>query len=82
VEALFVKGYSVIMAYEKMKEEGRFSCGYSAFCDYARGNGKRRHSKKSRNEKHAARSCAGKPAPTCAGHYPIRHGAIPRSQEH
>ncbi|GHV54372.1 hypothetical protein FACS1894206_07020 [Deltaproteobacteria bacterium] len=48
VEALFAKGYSVIMAYEKMKEEGRFSCGYSAFCDYARGQGKRKHSPKAK----------------------------------
>ena len=46
VEAMLQQGYSIRMAYERMKEENRVICGYSAFCDYVRGNGKRLHSKK------------------------------------
>ena len=45
VEALLAQGYSVIMAYEKMREQSRVTCGYSAFCDYVRGQGKRKHSR-------------------------------------
>lgn len=44
VEALLVRGYSARMAYEQMKEEDRVTCSYSAFCDYVRGGGKRKHS--------------------------------------
>lgn len=44
VEALLAKGYSVRLAYEAMQEQGRVTCGYSAFCDYVRGDGKRLHS--------------------------------------
>lgn len=44
VEALLAKGYSVRLAYEAMQEQGRMTCGYSAFCDYVRGGGKRLHS--------------------------------------
>jgi len=45
VEALLAKGHSVSMVYEAMKEQGRITCGYSAFCDYVRGGGSRQHSK-------------------------------------
>ncbi len=44
VETLLAKGYSVRLAYEAMREQGRVTCGYSAFCDYVRGGGKRLHS--------------------------------------
>jgi len=44
VEALLAKGYSTRMAWEAMTEQGRVQCSYSAFCDYVRGNGKRKHS--------------------------------------
>ena len=43
VEVMLAKGYSIRMVYEHMKEEGRVSCSYSAFCDYVRGNGIRKH---------------------------------------
>ena len=46
VEAMLAKGYSIRLAYESMKEQGRVTCGYSAFCDYVRGGGKRVHSKR------------------------------------
>ena len=46
VEAMLAKGYSIRMVYEHMKEEGRVSCSYSAFCDYVRGNGVRKHSRR------------------------------------
>lgn len=46
VEAMLARGYSIRMVYEHMKEEGRVSCSYSAFCDYVRGNGVRKHSKR------------------------------------
>ncbi len=48
VEAMLAKGYNARMVYEAMKEQGRVSCSYSAFCDYVRGGGKRLHSKKNR----------------------------------
>lgn len=44
VETMLAKGYSVRMVYEHLKEQGRLTCGYSAFCDYVRGGGKRKHS--------------------------------------
>lgn len=46
VEAMLAKGYNVRNVYDHMKEQGRFACGYSAFCDYVRGNGRRLHSRK------------------------------------
>jgi hypothetical protein len=46
VEALLAKGYSYRMAWEEMTEQGRVRCGYSAFCDYVRGQGKRRYGRK------------------------------------
>lgn len=46
VEDMLAKGYSARMAYEAMKEQGRVTCSYSAFCDYVRGGGKRLHSRK------------------------------------
>ena len=46
VEAMLAKGYSIRMVYEHLKEEGRVSCSYSAFCDYVRGNGTRKHSRR------------------------------------
>ena len=51
VETMLAKGYSARMAYEAMKEQGRVSCSYSAFCDYVRGGGKRLHSKRGRRPK-------------------------------
>ena len=45
VEAMLAKGYSARMAFEAMKVQGRMTCSYSAFCDYVRGGGKRKHSK-------------------------------------
>ena len=45
VEAMLAKGYSIRLTYESMKEQGRVTCGYSAFCDYVRGGCKRLHSK-------------------------------------
>lgn len=53
VEALLAKGYSVRLVYESMKEQERVTCGYSAFCDYVRGNGKRLHSKKKEKPRNA-----------------------------
>ena len=46
VEAMLQQGYSIRMAYERMEEENRITCSYSAFCDYVRGSGKRLHSRK------------------------------------
>ena len=46
VEALLTRGYSYRMALEQMKEQGRVTCSYSAFCDYVRGQGKRQHGRK------------------------------------
>ncbi len=46
VEIMLQQGYSIRMAYERMKEENRITCSYSAFCDYVRGNGNRLHSRK------------------------------------
>ena len=51
VEAMLQQGYSVQMSSECMKEQGRVTCSYSAFCDYVRGNGKRMHSIKDKNQK-------------------------------
>ena len=44
VEAMLAQGYTVRAAYEHMKDQGRVTCSYSAFCDYVRGGGKRKHS--------------------------------------
>ena len=46
VEAMLKQGYSIRLIYERMEEEQRITCSYSAFCDYVRGNGKRLHSRK------------------------------------
>jgi hypothetical protein len=46
VEVLLAKGYSYRMAWEEMAAQGRVRCSYSAFCDYVRGQGKRRHGRK------------------------------------
>ena len=46
VETMLAQGYSVRMVYERMKEQGRVTCSYSAFCDYVRGQGRRKHSRK------------------------------------
>jgi hypothetical protein len=45
-EAMLAKGYSVRMVWEHMTEQGRITCGYSAFCDYVRGRGRRKHGRK------------------------------------
>ena len=44
VEALLAQGHTAHAIYEHMKGQGRVTCSYSAFCDYVRGNGKRKHS--------------------------------------
>lgn len=51
VEAMIAKGYNAKNAYDAMKEQGRVTCSYSAFCDYVRGGGKRLHSKRGRRPK-------------------------------
>lgn len=53
VEAMLAKGYSVRLVHECMIEQGRVTCGYSAFCDYVRGGGKRLHSRKKEKPKSA-----------------------------
>ena len=45
VETMLRQGYSIRLIYERMEEEQRITCSYSAFCDYVRGNGKRLHSR-------------------------------------
>jgi hypothetical protein len=45
-EAMLARGYSVRMVWEYLQEQGRMQCGYSAFCDYVRGRGKRKHGRK------------------------------------
>ena len=45
-EAMLARGYSVLMVYERLKGQGRITCGYSAFCDYVRGRGSRKHGRK------------------------------------
>lgn len=59
VEALLAKGYSVRLAYEAMQEQGRVTCGYSAFCDYVRGDGKRLHSSGKRKPRKVFRQAGG-----------------------
>ena len=46
VEAMLAEGHNIRSVYNHMHEQGRFACGYSAFCDYVRGGGKRLHSRK------------------------------------
>lgn len=46
VEAMLTRGYSIRMVYEHLKKEGRVSYSYSVFCDYMRGNGIRKHSRR------------------------------------
>ena len=48
VEAMLAQGHTARAVYEHLKDQGRLTCSYSAFCDYVRGQGKRRHSNKSR----------------------------------
>jgi hypothetical protein len=45
-EDMLAKGYSVRMVFEHLKEQGRITCGYSAFCDYVRGRGRPKHDRK------------------------------------
>lgn len=45
VEAMLAKGYNTRNVYDHLKGQGRLTCSYSAFCDYVRGGGKRKHSK-------------------------------------
>lgn len=49
VESMQSQGYTVRSIYEHLKEQGRLTCSYSAFCDYVRGGGKRKHSKKGKS---------------------------------
>jgi hypothetical protein len=43
IEAMLAQGYTARIVYEHMKKQGRITCSYSAFCDYVRGGGKRKH---------------------------------------
>lgn len=49
VETMRAKGHNVSTIYEHLKAQGRVTCSYSAFCDYVRGGGKRKHSKAGKN---------------------------------
>ena len=60
VAELFAKGYSIRLAYDRMRDQGRVTCSYSTFCDYVRGGGKRLHSRK---QYMAARYAIGKNPP-------------------
>ena len=44
IETMLAQGYTARIVYEHMKKQGRVTCSYSAFCDYMRGGGKRKHS--------------------------------------
>lgn len=44
VEAMLAQGYTARAVYEHMKDQSRVTCSYSAFCDYVRGDGKRKRS--------------------------------------
>lgn len=46
VENMQAQGYPVSYIHKHLKGQGRVTCSYSAFCDYVRGGGKRKHSKK------------------------------------
>ena len=48
VEEKVAAGYSNIMIYEELAAAGRLTTSYSAFCDYARGEGQRIHSRRRR----------------------------------
>ena len=48
VEEKVAAGYSNIMIYEELAAAGRLTTSYSAFCDYARGEGQRIHSRRHR----------------------------------
>ncbi|MDL2316916.1 TraK family protein [Desulfovibrio sp. OttesenSCG-928-A18] len=61
VEALLTRGYSARMVYEHMKEQGRVTCSYSAFCDYVRGKGKRMHSSGKRKNRPVLKPVPWKP---------------------
>ncbi|CAK7044166.1 MAG: hypothetical protein DELT_02958 [Desulfovibrio sp.] len=67
VEDLLAKGYSARLAYELMKEQGRVTCSYSAFCDYVRGGGKRVHSKKKGRPKNSLQTPPRAGGPIIAG---------------
>ncbi len=45
VESLLAQGYTARAIYEFLKGQDRYTCSYSAFCDYIRGQGERKHSK-------------------------------------
>lgn len=45
VEAMQGLGHNISTIYEHLNAQGRVTCSYSAFCDYVRGGGKRKHSK-------------------------------------
>ena len=55
VEAMLARGYSYRMAWEEMQKQGRVTCGYSAFCDYVRGQGKRQHGRRKKDTFNALR---------------------------
>ena len=45
VEQKRAEGYSLILIYETLSENGHLTMSYSSFCDYARGGGTRLHKK-------------------------------------
>ena len=58
VEAMLAQGYTASAIYKHLKGQGRVTCSYSAFCDYVRGGGKRKHSTGRRKRQKQARTPA------------------------
>ncbi len=48
VDQLLAAGHSIHAVYERLTAAGRLTICYSAFCDYVRGQGERRHKKQGR----------------------------------
>ena len=72
VEAMLAKGYSVRMIYEHFQEQGRITCGYSAFCDYVRGQGKRKHAKGGKKPRTAAPGSMARTGPLIVRSEPVK----------
>jgi hypothetical protein len=75
VEAMLAQGYTARTVYEHMKNQGRMTCSYSAFCDYVRGGGKRKHTP--RRSKRQAQLQASPLVPQQTGPRIIRHESKP-----
>lgn len=66
VEKLLEAGHSIHGVYERLTAAGRLTICYSAFCDYVRGQGERRHTKQGRppaSKQPPTPSAARKPEP-------------------